>query len=376
MHVFPTFGIGGVQVRIATLMNRLGAGYRHAVLALDGCYDARDRIETGVDYQQCGSVRRSSLIASVLEAQQVLRGLRPNLLLTYNWGAIEWALANTLAPVCPHIHLESGFGVEEADGQLRRRAVMRRLALARTRRLVVPSQTLADIATHVWKLGDRKIVVIPNGVDTTRFTGEPGVANPMFRADPSEVVIGTVAPLRPEKNLARLLRLVSRVGRDRPVRLVIAGDGPERAALAAEAAALGLGGWIRFLGHVDAVETILPGFDIFVLMSDTEQMPNSVLQAMAAARPVVATDVGDVKRILSTENRPFVIPKDNEDQLAEALARLTGDADLRRRLGQRNREHVRRHYTLERMVCAYQAVFDELLPEATRSNHGRARGTG
>lgn len=360
LHVFPTFGVGGVQVRIATLMNRLGTRYRHEVLALDGCFDARARVDAGVAYRERSSEARGGLFRTLITARSTLRGLRPDVLLTYNWGAIEWALANTWAPICPHVHLESGFGVEEADSQLWRRALMRRVALARTARLVVPSETLADLARDVWKIPVGKTVVVPNGVDIVRFAAEAGGATPLFRAAPSEVVIGTVAPLRPEKRLSRLLRVVARVRQHhQAVRLVIAGNGPERKALESEAAALGLGGSIRFLGHVDAVETILPGFDIFALMSDTEQMPNSVLQAMAAARPVVATDVGDVSRIVAPENRPFVCPKHDEDSLADALVRLTVDAGLRRRLGQRNRERVWRDFTLDTMVRRYQAILDE-----------------
>ncbi|TVR80165.1 MAG: glycosyltransferase [Rhodospirillales bacterium] len=375
LHVFPTFGVGGVQVRIATLMNRLGARYRHEVLALDGCFDARSRVDAGVAYGEKSADARADLLRTLIKARSTLRGLRPEVLLTYNWGAIEWALANTLAPICPHVHLESGFGVEEADGQLWRRALMRRVALARSDRLVVPSETLADLAREVWKIPAGKTLVVPNGVDVVRFAAEAGVTTALFRAAPSEVVIGTVAPLRPEKRLSRLLRVVARVRQHhQTVRLVIAGNGPERTALESEAAALGLGGSIRFLGHVDAVETILPGFDIFALMSDTEQMPNSVLQAMAAARPVVATDVGDVSRIVAPENRPFVCPRHDEDRLADVVIRLALDAGLRRRLGQRNRERVCRDFALDTMVCRYQAILDEAVagPRATGFVAGKA----
>ena len=98
---------------------------------------------------------------------------------------------------------------------------------------------------------------------------------------------------------------------------------------------------------------------MFALSSDTEQMPNSLLQAMAAGRAVAAVDVGDVKRILSPENRAFVVPKDDEGGFANALGSLLAEADARIHLGQRNQAHVQRHYSEERMFRAYAAVFED-----------------
>ena len=157
---------------------------------------------------------------------------QPDLLLTYNWGAVEWALANSFSPICRHIHFESGFGPEEADRQLRRRVVFRRLALANSECVVVPSQTLVQIATKIWRIPTDKVLYVPNGVDCDKFVMPSSVENlPGFRRKPTELVIGTVAPLRAEKNLGRLLRAFATIDVTRPIRLVIVGDGPERESL-------------------------------------------------------------------------------------------------------------------------------------------------
>ena len=134
------------------------------------------------------------------------------------------------------------------------------------------------------------------------------------------MVIGTVAALRAEKNIARLIRALARLPAAAPARLVIVGDGPERAALEALAVAEGVGGRVEFAGHCADPAPLYAGFDIFALSSDTEQMPLSVLEAMASGLPVAATDVGDVAAMLDAANRPYVVARE-DGALADALAR-------------------------------------------------------
>src|SRR5690606_14153112 len=101
--------------------------------------------------------------------------------------------------------------------------------------------------------------------------------------------------------------------------------------------------------------------DIFAISSDTEQMPNTLIQAMAASRPVAAVDVGDVKAILSPDNRPLIVSKVDEDGFAASIERLLADPALRARLAAANRRHVVEHYSAERMFAEYGRVFDETL---------------
>ncbi len=114
-------------------------------------------------------------------------------MLTSNWGSIEWAMAN-IGAVTRHIHLEGGFGSDEIASQRRRRILARRVFLRR-RTIVVPSRTLQRIATENWRLDPESVRYIPNGIDLARFAtrGRP-------RGPADELVLGTVAALRPEKN--------------------------------------------------------------------------------------------------------------------------------------------------------------------------------
>jgi glycosyltransferase involved in cell wall biosynthesis len=356
LHVFPTFAVGGAQVRFAALANRYPRAWRHAIVAMDGDLACRARLapDLAASFPAVALVKGDTL-GNLRRCRRALLALRPDLLVTYNWGSIEWALANLLVRI-PHVHVEDGFGPEERDRQLPRRVWTRRLALRRAV-VVLPSRTLERIARGVWRLP--QVCTIPNGVDLASFAPANG------GGEGAEPVIGTVAALRPEKNLARLLEAFALL--PSPARLVIVGDGPERAALEGLASRLGLAGAVDFFGHQADPRWALRSFDLFALSSDTEQMPLSVLEAMASGLAVAATDVGDVAAMLAEENRPFVVAPE-AGALAQAMATLLADPRRRQAIGAANRARAERAFDQEVMFAAYAALFDG----TARTDHSRA----
>jgi glycosyltransferase involved in cell wall biosynthesis len=366
MHVFPSFAVGGVPNRIAAIINRLGDGHYHTILSLDGQYGAAEPLLSNGNVDLMAfECHRESFINTIRGIRWRLKNETPDALLTYNWGTIEWAFVNTVFNLGPHVHFESGFGKDEESALLWRRNRFRRLALLRARRVVVPSQTLARIAEGAWRLPRRKVQVIPNGVDSEEFRGQPGcVTNAEFRTSPQEVVVGTVAPLRPEKNLDRLLRCFAALDGKPEARLVVVGDGTERDRLEQVAMECGISDRTVFAGHRGDVPHVLRGLDIFVMTSDTEQMPNSLLQAMAAGRPVIATDVGDVKRMVAPENRPYIVAKTDEQGFKERLKNLLVDREKRLLLGKKNQTYARTYYGIDKMVAAYKTLFNDTIQSA------------
>ena len=235
--------------------------------------------------------------------------------------------------------------------QLPRRVWTRRLVLRRAT-VVLPSRRLERIALDIWRLPRRRVRHIPNGVDLSLPLPERAGGGEGAGRLP---VIGTVAALRAEKNLTRLLQAFALLAV--PARLVIVGDGPERAGLEALAGTLGIAGSVHFAGHLAEPQAAYRDFDLFALSSDTEQMPLSVLEAMAAGLAVAATDVGDVASMLAGANRPYVVAQDAAS-LAGAMAALLADPALRRRIGAANRAEAERNYDQERMFQAYAALFE------------------
>ena len=141
LHVFPSYGHGGVPIRIATVINHFGDRYRHTILALDGNKDAESRLDPALNIPVSDpGIDKGRPLGALFQIRKVLKDLNPDLLLTYNWGSVEWAMINCLSAVAPQIHFESGFGPEEADGQIPRRVWARRMALSRIKALVVAAE--------------------------------------------------------------------------------------------------------------------------------------------------------------------------------------------------------------------------------------------
>ena len=226
----------------------------------------------------------------------------------------------------------------------------------------MPSKTLLSVARSIWRFRRTRLHYIPNGIDCTRFAEASGDAKAPLRNDADEVLIGAIGALRAEKNLGRLLHLFARLKTDRPRRLIIVGDGPERAALQSLAESLGIAEATRFTGEVANPESILAELDIFALTSDTEQMPYCLIEAMAAGLPIVATDVGDISSMLSPANQPFIAPPEARTLLTAQLQRLIERPNLRQTIGELNRRHAEKSFDRQAMLKRYRDLFSSLIP--------------
>lgn len=355
MHVFPTFDLGGAQVRTLNLMVGLGRGFRHLVAAADGRAGAAAGVEDGVDFELCEAPPKAGTAETAWGYRRLLLRWKPDLLLTYNWGAIEAAMGALLGTGVPFLHCEDGFGADEAQGLKRRRVWTRRLILRGAAAVVVPSRTLERIALEQYRLPSRTVRYIPNGVDTVRFAPQ---SNPAAKAalgiPPEAEVVGTVGHLRPEKNLGLLIESFAGL-KDRNARLLIAGGGGCLEQLRAAAERQGCQGRVVFAGLLSDPAPAYAAMDVFALSSDTEQMPVALLEAMACGLPAVCTDVGDCGWMLG--DAAVLTPPGDAAALTAALKRLLEDEGLRKRLGAQNRASCERRFSRNDMIESYRKLY-------------------
>jgi glycosyltransferase involved in cell wall biosynthesis len=364
LHLHSTFDAGGKEVRCVRLINAFGREFRHAIVS--GDLERRSAAalldpKAQVSWPKFPPLAGKPWPARLKKLAAAMAGY--DLICTYNWGAMDAALAHTLFAdvykLPPLVHHEDGFNEDEADGLKPSRNLYRRIALGRSAALVVPSRQLERIALETWVQPRSKVRLIPNGIATAAYARAPKRdALPRLVKRKGELWVGTLAGLRKVKDLPALVRAF----RDMPDewQLVIAGEGPERGAILAEAEACGLEHRVHLTGFIEpAVAVGL--FDVFALSSRSEQFPISVIEAMAAGLPIAAPRVGDVAAMVASENGPLLSAPGDEVGLAQTLNTLATDAVLRDRLGEANRAKAVAEYDEKRMIERYRALYSGLI---------------
>jgi len=364
MHVFPNFAPGGAELRVVKIMNGMGPGVRHTVLPLRGATSARSQIHNDIDV---AFVEPPGLPPSIRtlpvgyfrRLQNLIRAARPDVLLTYNFGSLYAVMAAWLGRICPVIHNECGFGPDEAVKLKTSRVLTRRVLLSRIFGVAVTSHTMQEIAIQRFKLPPRNVHWIRTGVDVARF--RPGLSRQwrqQLGIPDDQVVFGFLGGLRLEKDIPLLLRAFAAAQLPNS-RLLLIGDGDQRAQLEQLAGNLGLGDRILFPGFAPDPAAALSALDVFTLSSSTEQTSNSLLEAMSCGLPAVVTDVGDNRAVLGGDGSSVVVPSGDESAYAAALASMARSADLRREWGERNRLRCLADYPQDRMIREYQSLYYE-----------------
>ena len=244
--------------------------------------------------------------------------------------------------------------------------------------MVALAETHKQYLTSVKHISAQKIAVVHNGVDLDLFEDpvDTAVLRSNLEIPEGAQIVGIVAGLRRWKAHDMFLKAAATVLTDAPnTFFVIAGDGPERSRLEEMAQCLGIQERTRFLGTVDNVPTLLRAFDLSALSSNHEALPITLLEAMAAARPVVATDVGSVCEIVEDGVNGLLVLSGDTDQFAAAMLRILKNPDLARRFGEAGRKTVEEKFTVERMVRRYETLFTEWASSPRQAVQCRPRNT-
>ena len=362
LHLHSSFHAGGKELRAAKLINAFGRRVSHTIVsAQPEALGAASAIDSRIDVDYPGDfppLAGAPLPGRLQRLAQALGGF--DLVLTYNWGAMDGVMAHTLfgkkLGLPPLVHHEDGFNEDEANGLKSSRNWYRRIALGRACALVVPSQRLEAIALEIWQQPRWRVQRITNGIDTAAYRAKPRRdALPRLIKRPGELWLGTLAGLRAVKDLPAMVRAFS--GLPEEWQLVILGDGPEREAIVAEAMRLNLAHRVHLPGFVADPAKVSGLFDLFALSSRSEQFPISVIEAMATGLAITAPAVGDVAGMVAEANRRFITTPGDEAALGGAMLELAMDQKLRQTIGAANREKARQEYDGNAMIAAYRAVY-------------------
>ena len=363
LHLHSSFDLGGKEARAIRLMAAWGDRARHTIVSgVPEATGARDAIPVGVAYEIAQAPPPLTGKPSVARYEALARFLRRfDLVLSYNWGAIDGVMARRAFPkgMPPVVHHEDGFNADEAGGLKPQRNVYRRIALPAAHALVAPSETLERIALGAWKQPRARVHRIVNGIDTAAYARPTPGAIPGLERKPGEVVIGALAGLRAVKDLPMLVRAAG--GLAARIRLVIVGEGPERERIEGAAFAMGLSDRLVMPGFLPAPHRYVGLFDVLALSSLSEQFPIAVVEAMAAGLPIASPAVGDVVAMVAPENRPYIIPEHNEVFLRDALQALVAQPALRRQIGDANRRRARAEFDEALMIGRYRTLYEGAL---------------
>lgn len=365
LHCHSTFSAGGKEVRSVRLMNAFAGALQHTIISAEpesmgarALIDRKVKVAFPQDFPSLKGWPTPGRLAALAGA---LKGY--DLICTYNWGAMDVVMAHTVFATSfglpPLVHHEDGFNEDEAGGLKTRRNLYRRAALKGAGRVIVPSTGLEKIALGPWAQPPEKVLRIANGIDTAAFAAKPKPGALRVVKRKGEGWIGTLAGLRPVKQLPQLVEAMA--GLPEEWHLVILGEGPERDRIRAAAESCEVSHRVHLPGAIDDPAQVTGLFDIFALSSASEQFPLSVVEAMAAGLPVAAPDVGDIRQMVAEPNRPFIAVPDDPRALGVMLAELAQDSGLRARLGAANRERARAHYDAAQMVAQYRAAYGQAL---------------
>lgn len=231
-------------------------------------------------------------------------------------------------------------------------------------RIVVISEDAKQQMLKWNSMNSQKTKVIFNGIDVNEYSDEEESTNikKSLGIDSSHLVIGTVARLSPEKDQKILIKAFSQaLSKCANARLVIVGDGQLRGQLEGYCRKLGILNNVLFLGFRQNIPQLLSIFDIFVLSSLTEGISLTLLEAMAAKKPIVATHVGGNPEVVVDGLTGLLVPPKDPDKMANAMLKILQNPDLAKRMGAAGRKRVEEKFSLDRMVREYEKLYEECL---------------
>nr|QNO46841.1 D-inositol-3-phosphate glycosyltransferase [Methanosarcinales archaeon ANME-2c ERB4] len=364
LHLIQGLEIGGLEIMVVNLLERLDhSRYRPSIC----CYDSLGSLSQGLPERGIGVhlLRRRPGIDYLypFKLARHLRKSKINILHLHNPTALFYGtLAGKIARTTCIIYTEHGrdfsssIKVKIANG----------LLCKMLDRVVAVAECGKKYLVEHEGVDERRIFKIYNGIDSQKFgrTHSGKLIRRELGITDDQPVIGIVARLDPIKNHACLIRAMKIIvtSLSRTVLLII-GDGALRSELEGLTADLGLQNHVKFLGARSDIPELLSVMDVFVLSSFSEGLSLTLIEACAAARPIVATNVGGNAEIVEHESNGLLVPSDQPEVMANAIAEILNDKKKARLMGEKGRKKFEKGFTLDVMVKRYEALYGSCLCE-------------
>jgi len=355
--------IGGLESMVLALSKRLHAGRWRSVIFCLGEGGALVERAAGCGIDVTVFRKKEGLDAALpLRLSNALRREKVDVLQCHNYGPLVYgSVAARTAGIKGIVYTVHG---RKTSREKKQNWLFR---LGRIRHVVAVSENVRRLVLQAGGVPAQRVTTIPNGIDIEAYDRviDRKAKRTEIGVNDSARLLGIVARLSPEKDHETLFEAFSRLrGEFDDVHLVVVGGGKLLEELERSARRLAIESRVHFLGSRSDVAELLGVFDCFVLSSRSEGLSLTLLEAMAAGLPVVATDVGGNGEVVRHGETGLLVPAADPGRMADALRRIFADEAEARRMGERGLARVREHFSLDKMVAGYERIYDEILGEA------------
>ena len=363
MHLLPSLNVGGMENGVVNVTNRIDRRrFKISICCINELGPMACRISEGAATLLCVG-QGPGLAPGLFKALfRILRKHDVDIVHTHNHYTSVYGVPAGRAAGIRIIYGLHGFGRDLRATKPRKRRIDAVLCHLSHHVSCVAKQ-LEDMVCSDFRIPRGKVTTVINGVDWQRFACPPP-GRERLRSElgvrDGDLLIGSVGRLSYEKNYGLLLKTAAALAARFPVKVLLVGDGPEAGRLRSQAASLGLENRVIMPGERADVPGLMSTMDVFVLPSLIEGLPNTVLEAMCAGLPIVATSVGGTPDVVAHGMSGFLVPSNDGAALGVALESLFQDEELRRTMGSCGRSLAQTRFSMERMVSEYEALYESV----------------
>lgn len=374
LHLLPTLGVGGMENGVVNLANNIDLSmFSTSICCVLSSGAMADRIRIGQARVMTLGQKAGKAFVLPLKLAYIYKKERADIIHTHNYYAGLYGIPAAKLLGIPVVHGLHGLDYDASTGAVinaKKEGMVCRMA----DRLSCVSASLEKTATRDFGVDPDKVSLVVNGVDFKSFSvrHQGPAARDELGIEPDSLVIGSVGRLHYQKNYKLLLRAFAELRGYGGLKLILVGDGEERVRLSALAKDLGIHQHVVFAGQRGDIPKMLSVMDIFVLPSFLEGMSNTILEAMCAGLPVVASATGGNPELVEDRMSGLLFESDSLDALTSRLKELITNPGLRSELGSRALNAALGRFSIKAMVERYERLYFELLAACKTSRRKTA----